>query len=142
MRVDKLTGGVKPQIGVYSYGYGTKQEAPQAQFEFDVSGFRDPVGQKQFNKALGTFPDVRDWVCEDRRVPAILDTCQLLAEDLLKPRPKGNTTEAMSVWVSFSFKDFHGKWISPAIAEAVANKLSETGYIVYVHHHALPASEA
>lgn len=137
MRVDSLKSEPKPQIGVYSYGSkGIKGEI-SAQFEFDVTQFRDPSGQKQFKGAKGSDPDVRDWVCQDRRLPAILDMCILLAEDLLKPRKHGGTEEVISHWLSLAFKDHHGKWIAPAIAEAVANRLSDANYRVLVVHHDL-----
>ena len=142
MRVTTLKHDPRPQIGVYSWGSKTREKAPSAQFEFDVSQFRDPAGQKQFSKACGSDPDVRAWVCEDRRLPAVIDTCLLLAEDLLKPKKKGSGEEAISQWLSLAFRDYHGKWIAPAVAEAVANKLSDAGYIVMVIHHALPKIHA
>jgi hypothetical protein len=113
---------------------------PAAQFEFDVSTFRDPVGQKQFNRAVGTCPDVRDWVAQDRRVPGVVNVCRLLAEDLCRPHPKGTGTEVISGWLSISFKDHHGKWIAPAVAELVANQLDKDGFNVIVLHHELRPS--
>ncbi len=131
---------MRPKIGVYSFGTIT-DGGPNAQFEFDVSTFRDPAGQKQFAGALGIDPDVRDWVCEDRRVPAIVNMCEIIAEDLIRPHAKGEGTETLSQWLSFAFKDHHGKWIAPAIAEAVSNKLSEAGFIVITLHHDIPKPE-
>ena len=138
MLVTEFNGIPKPHIGVYSFGTAAAKGLPAAQFEFDVSKFRDPVGQKQFNKAYGTNPDVREWVCRDRRMPAVVDLCLMLAEDLLKPRKKGNSEESISHWLSLGFRDFHGKWIAPAVAEEVADKLSSEGYVVYVVHHNIP----
>ena len=138
MRVDSLKSEPRPEIGVYSYGSKGAKGEISAQFEFDVTRFRDPSGQQQFKGAKGSDPDVRDWVCQDRRLPAILDMCMLLAEDLLKPRKHGDREEVISQWLSFAFKDYHGKWIAPAIAEAVANKLSDSNYRVLVIHHDLP----
>ena len=121
----------KPNIGVYS---GSIDNHPQGQFEFNVTGFRDPSGQVQFKSAglaNGIYPDVRDWVGRDRRVPIILRDCRLIAEDLLANKSDG---KPVSSWLSFSFADHHGRWIAPAIAELVANHLSEAGFNVLVHH--------
>ena len=128
----------RPNIGVYS---GTENKHPIGQFKFNVSTFRDPAGQVQFkqkdsNEAglNGTVPEVRDWVAKDRRVPIIVKECRLLAEDLIAPQADG---KAVSAWLSFSFVDYHGRWIAPAIAELVANHLSEAGFNVLVHHAGL-----
>ena len=133
----------KPNVGVYSFGRlpGAETGGPAAQFEFDVSAFRDPAGQKQFIGLYGIAPGVRDWVCEDRRMPAILDQCLMLAEDLIRPHKKGESTEQLSHWLSISFRDHHGRWIAPAIAEAVANKLSDAGFIVVAIHNDIPKTE-
>ena len=128
-------GALKPQIGVYSFGARFK-EIPKAQFEFDVSKLRDPQGQKQFAGAAGWDPAVRDWVKADPRIAGIINDCRLWAEDLLKERPQGGTNpSAISCWTSFSFRDFHGKWAAPAVAELVADALSKDGWRVSVHHY-------
>jgi hypothetical protein len=124
----------RPQIGVYSFG----ADAPKqmlAQFEFDVTTFRDPTGQKQFTTFTdGTVPAVRDWVAQDRRIPAVVEQCLMLADDMLQ---KKNDKEAISSWVSIAFKDHHGRWIAPAVAECVADALSDAGYRVSVVHDGL-----
>lgn len=136
MRVTAFNGEIKPSIGIYSFGDNCVKP-PAAQFEFNVSLFRDPIGQKQFNRAYGTQPDVRDWVAQDKRMPGVIQMCQLLAEDLIRPHKKGDHTESISSWLSISFKDHHGKWIAPAVAEAVANQLDADGFNVIVLHHEL-----
>ena len=131
----------KPEIGVFSFGKNIGDKSPlTVQFEFDVAALRDPAGQKQFVGSNGTFPLVIDWVGEDRRVPIIIKDCLLLADDLAKPKIKEGSSVAkpISQWLSFSFRDFHGKWIAPAVAEKVANALSDAGYVVAVHHQSLP----
>ena len=127
-----------PAVGIYSFG-ANSSNGPAAQFEFDVTLFRDPTGQKQFNGLNGTDPTVRDWVSSDRRIPAVLDHCTLLAKDLLTPRIKNGhgDGEPISKWISFSFKDYHGKWIAPAVAEKVAERLTGLGFTVLVVHHTL-----
>ena len=128
----------RPNIGIYS---GTETKHPVGQFEFDVSKFRDPAGQVQFRLQElkeaginGTTPEVRDWVAKDRRVPIIISECRLLAEDLISPKTDG---KPISAWLSFSFVDTHGKWIAPAVAELVANHLSDAGFNILVHHAGL-----
>ena len=137
MRVTTFDGQTKPNIGIYSFG-DKCQKPPAAQFEFNVSLFRDPVGQKQFGKAYGNSPDVRDWVAQDKRMPGVIEACQLLAEDLIRPHKKGDREETISSWLSIAFRDHHGKWIAPAIAESVANQLDKDGFVVIVLHHELP----
>ena len=132
----------KPSIGVYSYP--TKGlSGVTAQFEFDVSGFRDPAGQKQFKGRTklseagslvplnGVDSEVYEWVAKDPRIPAIIGDCRILAEDQIRPKADG---KALSVWLSLSFKDYHGIWIAPAVAELVANALSDDGFNIVVHH--------
>lgn len=139
MRVDFNDLKNKPDIGVYSSGSKSPVGVASGQFEFNVSYLRDPAGQKLFVGLNGTYPDVRDWVKEDRRVPVIVKDCLILADDIRKPKTRaGGQNGPMSTWLSFSFQDFHGKWVAPAVAELVANALSEAGYNVAVHHKGLP----
>ena len=108
----------RPVVGIYSFG-SKNSSAPAAQFSFDVSAFRDPTGQKQFEGKDGTDPEVVKWVLCDDRARAVVAHCLLLADDLVKPKVRGDKAEptAQSQWLSFSFKDFHGKWTAPAVAE-------------------------
>jgi len=137
---DKTIGGPKPTIGVYSLGLkSNKGNAKQfAQFEFDVTKFRDPTGQKQFKGKSGLDKEVQAWVREDARVESVVKDCLLLADDLVTVRVKteGSKTEstAASGWLSFAFRDHHGLWAAPAIAEIVARALSEKGYVVVIMH--------
>lgn len=133
-------GVSKANIGVYSFG--TKNVSGQkrqfAQFEFDVSKLRDPQGQKQFSGSNGLDKKVQEWIKDDIRISGLVRECLLIADDLVKPKARvdGTKTEVTQVssWLSFSFKDFHGKWTAPAIAEIVANALSEAGYNVAIFH--------
>lgn len=137
-RMSQVTDQV--QVGVYSFGDKCAKQ-PVSQFEFNVSKLRDPAGQKQFSSLSGVAPEVRDWVSADLRVAGIVADCRILANDLLTPKPvsDGIKTEvrATSKWVSFSFRDIHGKWISPAVAELVADALSKDGFNVTVTHWGL-----
>ena len=138
---------LRPAIGVYSVGSKAKTSTDRqfAQFEFDVSHFRDPTGQKQFRGKSGLAPEVQTWVKDDVRVPGLIQNCLILADDLVKPKAntEGDTTRmaAASQWLSFSFKDHHGIWAAPAIAELVANALSDAGYTVAVLHRELKEIE-
>ena len=138
----------KPQIWIYSYATAA-QKSMAGQFEFDVSQFRDPAGQKQFlgRDVCGIDAEVRDWVGQDRRVPALVKECRLLAEDLIRPKQTGITNgvpqeKAPCQWLSISFRDHHGKWIAPAIAELVANALSDDGFTITVYHSSVKKVEA
>lgn len=129
---------VKPQIGVYSCGDKQKSTIT-SQFEFSVSSFRDPMGQKQFEGLNGTHPEVRTWISSDSRIGILINECLLLSNDLLKPKKVGEGPDkAASVWLSFAFKDKNGKWIAPAVAELIADALAEAGYVVVTHHAGLP----
>lgn len=125
---------LKPNIGIYSFGPATNGQV-NGQFEFDVTYFRDPQGQKQFQGKDGLDKDVIAWIRADRRIPILIKECSLLADDLLSP--KGEDKKKISTWVSFCFRDPHGKWISPAVAEIIADTLSDAGFNVIVSHQAL-----
>lgn len=142
MRKSSVTQFGEVQVGVFSFGREGIYQRPKAQFEFDVSNFRDPAGQKQFEGRTGFDPQVRDWVGDDRRIKAILETIQLIVEDLRAPVETGTAEnpkiEPRSKWISISFSDVQGRWISPAVAELVANYLSDKcGYDVLVRHYGL-----
>lgn len=132
----------KPNIGLYSYG--TKGGArPQAQFDIDVSKWRDPGGQIQWRgRANGTETDVRNWVAEDPRTPALVQMCAILAADLIAEHTMVTDSgvvskRAESPWMSIAFHDHHGRWAAPAVAEIVADFLDKAGYTVCCVHHGL-----
>ena len=131
----------RPTIGVYSMGSVNGSDRQFSQFQFDVNKLRDPCGQKQFYGMTGRNVEVQTWLKVDERVAAITRECLLLADDLVKPKPRedGTRTEVRpaSTWLSFAFRDFHGKWIAPAMAEIVAHELSDAGYTVALFHREL-----
>lgn len=141
-RVPFNSKGERPQIGIYSYGTVVPQDFA-GQFEFDVTTLRDPTGQQQFKGLNGLYPAVRDWVGSDRRVSIIIKDILLLADDMAKPKTKEGRAqpEPISPYVSFAFKDYHGKWIAPAVAELVADILDKEGFRVAVHHRGIPLDE-
>lgn len=127
----------KPDIGIFSFGEQDRVK-PKSQYEFNVANLRDPQGQVQFKGLAGNDPAIVKWIAEDPRVAGIVSNCLLLAEDLLSKRVKGDQStgtkvESISSYVSISFRDHHGKWIAPAIAEIVANKLAETWDVAVKH---------
>ena len=136
-RVGREATTIKPTIGVYSSDTTNKNTA--GQFEYDVTSFRDPAGQKQFVGLNGTHPTVRDWMKLDHRVNVIVQECMLLADDLVKEKKADDkVTPPVCNWLTFTFKDFHGKWAGPAIAEIVTDALSDAGYMVVTYHGVLP----
>ena len=134
----------KATIGIYSYG-SKGSVFPKTQFDFDLTKFRDPGGQKQFNGVIGTHSSVKEWMKEDERVSALISDCKLIADDLVKPKPRvdGSKTEvtAQSAWLSIAFHDFHGKWAAPAVAELVADALNDAGYTICVTHYGFSSSQ-
>ena len=127
----RVTWENNPQVGVYSFS--TREgRMPNAQMEFDCSKLRDPQGQRQFSGYTGDGEQVRKWVAKDPRVDAIIQSCRMVAADLLTIQT--GHSAARTDWVSFSFKDPQGKWISPAVAELVAEALSEDGWKVATEH--------
>lgn len=121
----------KPTLGFYSFGSETKGTLPMAQFEFDVTKFRDPTGQKQFAGMAGVDPPVVKWVAEDPKVKAVLEQVKLTVADLQSPDSSGNPR---SKWISFSFKDHHGRMIAPAICEYVAAAFEAENLILVAHY--------
>ena len=145
-RIVPGTSGVPPNADIGIYSFGEKGNVfPRVQFEWDCRSLRDPTGQKQFAALTGAHDSVKSWVKEDERVATIISCCRLIANDLIKPKARTTTgtTEIVQIskWLSFSFKDFHGKWSAPAMAELVADALDLDGYKVTVVHYGLPANK-
>lgn len=114
------------EILIYSMKTSSTKFLPQ--FSFDVGKFRDPIGNKKLTNMFydGVHIAVRDWVKEDPKIPGLLDQCLLIANDRI--------THGEVKFLSLAFRDYHGKWISRAVAELVATHLSSAGYSVGVIH--------
>lgn len=138
---DPAASGHRPTIGVYSLGGAHGSPRQFAQFEFDVSKMRDPAGQQQFRGKTGLVLEVQTWMRADSRIDLVVKECKLLADDLVKPKAltEATTTRVVpaSTWLSFAFKDHHGRWAAPAVAEIVAKALSDAGYTVAIFHREL-----
>lgn len=102
------------KVGIYSAKIGA---IPNSTYIIDVSNFRDPMGQKEFRKLDGRDEKVKEWINSDRRVPALIDAVAQVAIDAAK--------NAGVNYLSICLYDHHGKWIAPALAEIVADKLAE-----------------
>lgn len=138
----RLPDGKHPDVGIYSFGVKSKT-LPKAQFEFDVTNFRDPSGQKQFRGLCGMDPAVVTWVAQDPKVQAIVDQVRMLVADLRMPitSADGKSTSPRSQWISFSFKDYHGKMIAPAVAEYVAATLDKDLAVMVQHYGLMEAGK-
>lgn len=115
---------------VIFYSFGTSKiidvEVPSYHYAVDVNTLRDPIGNKELTSKSrdGRDEAVVEWIKTDRRIPAILDTVQLVAETHLDA--------AKEPYVVVAFHDFHGKWISPALAELAATQLDNLGYKTFI----------
>jgi hypothetical protein len=116
----------KAEVGIFSLHQDMTSPIPQ--FEFDLSHFRDPIGNAHLRKNCldGTDPKVQTWIKEDPRLEAVKQNCLILAEDMI--RHQG------SKWLSIGLRDHHGKWISRAVVEIVADYLAANGFDVGVLH--------
>ena len=96
------------------------------QYEADVTGFRDPIGQKSLRGLNGRHGLVRDFVKQDDRCETLLTALWLQVRDQIGSQ--------RSLYVSIGLLDFHGSHTSVAIAEELADRLSGAGYTVEVKH--------
>ena len=143
-RFSTAPNSLTPTVGIYSFGV-KGNITPKCQFTVDVTKFRDPSGQKQFKNLNGIDPEVRDWVGEDARMAGVVENCLLIADDLLKPKAVADgektTVAPASAWLSIAFKDHHGRWAAPAVAELVAEALSKAGFTVATTHYGLKEAD-
>jgi hypothetical protein len=130
-----LAGTGSAQLALYSCGVETDPQ-PNANYIIDVSGLRDPLSNRGFRYTHndGRALDVQKFVEEDPRIDAIRQQVAILAYLHF-----GGRRDAP--WMSLAFRDHHGKWISPAVTELMAESLSNMGYAVSVHHFALEGGE-
>jgi len=111
------------EVGLYSLSGDTKSPTPNV--EFDLNQFRDPLGHLPFRKECTSGRDekVKEWIKVDPRYLPLLNQCIILVKD--------HTTSG-GKWISIGFRDYHGTWISQAIASLVADELASLGYRVGV----------
>ena len=118
----------RPTINLFSFA--TKDlTAPETRYRFDVTTCRDPIGQAHLKGtcANGTDDKILEWIAKDPKVGAIRDTVTfLIGLHTLPPQSEGS--------LSVGFHDFHGIWISPAIAILVARDIM-AGKLANVNIH-------
>lgn len=120
------------EIGIYTFGdkVVTTLPRPAVNYLIHVAGLRDPMSNRGFSK---TYTDgrpivVQDFVKEDPRYEAILDSVRFLAHVHLRSEARDNK------WLSMAIVDHHGKWIAPAVGELVSHALDYSGYKVSLFH--------
>ena len=120
-----LVSITQAEIGIYSLSGDTKNPIPS--FEFDLQHFRDPLGNLTLRKTCtdGRDPVVQEWIKVDPRFAPILEQVIILVKDHKHSGGK---------WITVGFRDYHGTWISRAVACLVATELSNLGYTVGVLH--------
>lgn len=129
---DTTTPATGYDVGIYSWGSSPKAPGrwPATQYEFDLSAFRDPKGNpstRLLNDGLDN--DVVEFIKQDPRYPGIEEIVEMLVSDYIDGK--------RGVWITFGFRDYHGTYISPAVAEAVRRALTAKGYRVYASHVSL-----
>src|SRR5260370_38640208 len=112
----------KANVGLYDFFQDIHTPVPQ--YEFQLGAFRDP--QHKFKSVDGRSKAVQEWIIDDPRMPALLSTIEMLVFDQVK--------EQKAAWLSIGFRDYHGKWISAALVEIIADRLSARGFDVMVRH--------
>jgi RNase adaptor protein for sRNA GlmZ degradation len=112
------------------HAVGTKGGEPGIlRYMFDLSRFRDPIGQPILRYQDGRSKSVQEFVQGDKRLPALINEVRILVYDAIK-----NQDEK---YIAIGFCDYHGRLISSAVAEIVADELERDGFVVGVNHHAI-----
>lgn len=122
------------EVGIYTFGVKAKNpHRPQVHYLIDVAGLRDPMSNRGFKKSYadGRAGEVLEFVQEDPRMEAILDTIRILCHTHLR------SNAADGKWLSIGIADYHGRWTSPAVGEIVTNALCRDGYRVNLAHYDL-----
>lgn len=113
--------------------YSLKKDSSKTGLELDinVSVFRDPLGHKTLTKAFhdGRAIAVMEWVNLDPRMAGLKETITLYVYDKIVHGKQNK--------LIIGFRDFHGRWIAPAVAEIIADTLSAKAFQVGVLHDGL-----
>lgn len=117
-----------PTIRIYSSSRSSPTGGPD--YLFDVSEFRDPMGQQDLVLACrdGRDEQVKSWIKLDDRLSALEAEALILAGDQLTTQGRAS--------LSLGYRCFHGRWIAPAVAELMKDLLG-VDYDVEVTHHGL-----
>jgi RNase adaptor protein for sRNA GlmZ degradation len=108
--------------------FGKDTDHPRTQYTFDVTHWRDPIGQKSMRHLNGKHSLVRGFVKEDPRFDSVRAMVLTTVQDLLNNN--------RCTYLSIGFKDHAGTHIAPALAEEIADVLAEK-YQVQVEHYGL-----
>lgn len=113
--------------------YSLNKDSIKSGMELDVSvsNFRDPLGHKTLTSQYkdGRAMAVRDWIKVDPRVQGLSDSIKLYVYDKIIHGKQDKLV--------IGFRDHHGKWVSPAVAEIVGDMLDGLGFSVGVWHDRL-----
>jgi len=123
------TSYAQADIALYSRKIGNNKTSA-TQYQVVLTNFRDPMGRRDLRGLPGTNKRVKDFIKDDRRFKAIVDYFRMVAYDVVK--------QQKHTYVSITFEDCHGRYISPAVTELVADALEADGYKVMVQHYELP----
>lgn len=111
-------------IGLYSVP--TSKPTPDIVFhwKFDVSKFRDPIGQADLRPLDGRDAKVQAFLLQDPRMKALLHAVHLIAAE-------------KRTWTSIAFYDHHARYISVGVAELAARELNTHSYNIFLSHYGL-----
>ena len=121
----RVTEPGRAEILISSYGKKFPRQM-RAQYEVDVTNFRDPLGQKSMRNLTGIHMTVRQFIRDDDRFKPLIETLWMQTRDQLGSQ--------RSTYISFGIMDFHGSHTAVAVAEELADQLSTAGYSVEVKH--------
>ena len=98
------------------------------QYSIDLTHMRDPIGQVILIATCkdGTDKRVQEWIRIDPRIGGILHIAEMIVHDIF--------SNQKASWTSLGLSDFHGRWISPAIGEIIADELMKGCFKVCVQH--------
>lgn len=113
--------------------YSLKKDSIKLGLELDINvgNFRDPLGHKTLTTQFfdGRAQVVRDWIALDPRMKGLTETILLYVYDKIVHGEQNK--------LIIGFRDHHGRWIAPAVAEIIADGVSAKAFPVGVLHDAL-----
>jgi len=110
------------------------QAAPVPQYEFDVSEWRDPVGNAILRHLSGRDVHVQEYLMADHRYHSLLSNVKMLVKDIVG--------QQKSNFLSIGFRDFHGRHISLGLIYLIGAELDKEGYSVCIHDLFTPLKPA
>lgn len=132
----RVKSASEAEVVLYTWGASLSPAIrPVPHFTFDLSAFRDPIGNAYFrnNYPNGTAAEVITWLKADKRIDAI-------AENLLIhiwQEWAGLQSPTSVLWFTAGLWDHMGKWIAPAAAEAIADIIAAEDWNVWTAHFSI-----